>query len=178
MNAQLKPLEYRELLLGCGRNRKKQVYPKGASGDFQNLTTLDIEPIHKPDFVHDLNVLPWPFEDNSFDEVHAYEVLEHFGTQGDYKAFFAHFSEVWRILKPDGQFFASTPMWDSPWAWSDPGHTRVITRQSLIFLSQAEYVQVGQTAITDYRPIYTANFEPLAFEEKEHQLAFILKALK
>src|SRR3990172_7351523 len=26
---------------------------------------------------HDLNVIPWPFESNSFDEVRAYHILEH-----------------------------------------------------------------------------------------------------
>ena len=69
-------------------------------------------------------------------------------------------------------------MWDSTWAWSDPGHTRVISRGSLIFLSQAEYSQVGRTAITDYRSIYKADFKPLAFEEKEHTFGFILEAIK
>lgn len=179
MSAVLKeyPAEYRELLIGCGSNLKKQVHQSG-DGDFRNLTTLDIDGSHKPDVLHDLNVLPWPFEDNSFDEIHAYEVLEHLGQQGDYKSFFAHFSEIWRILKPSGTIYGSCPMWDSPWAWGDPGHRRVITKNSLIFLSQAEYAQVGKTAITDYRSIYKADFEPLAYSENEHTFAFILKAIK
>lgn len=167
----------RELLLGCGTNHKKQLVIDGDK-DFQNLTTLDIDPSHNPDVVHDLNVLPWPFADNSFDEIHAYEVLEHFGRQGDYKAFFAHFSEIWRLLTPGGLLVASCPMWDSPWAWSDPGHTRVISKESLIFLDQREYEQVGRTAITDYRSIYKASFEPQAAKESEHNFAFVLKAIK
>ena len=178
MNAVLKPVEYRELLIGCGSNLAKQVFQKDTTKEWKALTTLDMVPSHKPDVVHDLEVLPWPFDDNSFDEVHAYEVLEHLGKQGDYKTFFAHFSEIWRILKPDGLFYATVPMWDSPWAWGDPGHTRVITKNTLVFLNQAEYGQVGKTAMSDYRSLYKANLETMAFEEKEHTLAFILRAVK
>jgi SAM-dependent methyltransferase len=167
----------RELLIGCGTNRKRKVSITGFE-PFENLTTLDIDRSHNPDVVHDLNVVPWPFEDNSFDEVHAYEVLEHIGRQGDYVAFFAHFTEIWRILKPDGLLCASVPAWDSDWAWGDPGHTRVITLGSLVFLDQSQYGQVGTTAMTDYRGIYKANFAPVAKTEGAHNLSFVLKAIK
>jgi predicted SAM-dependent methyltransferase len=39
--------------------------------------TLDIEPRHKPDIVYDLNITPWPFPDNQFQEVICHHVLEH-----------------------------------------------------------------------------------------------------
>ena len=60
MNAVLKPLDQprRELLLGCGSNRVKQVYPKDEPREWQGLVTLDIDPSHRPDVVHDLNILP------------------------------------------------------------------------------------------------------------------------
>jgi predicted SAM-dependent methyltransferase len=167
----------RELLIGCGSQRKKHVY-LSEEREFHELTTLDIEERHNPDVVWDLNVTPWPFDDNSFDEVHAYEVLEHLGKQGDYRSFFAHFTEIWRVLKPGGQLYGSVPMWDSPWAWSDPGHTRIISKYSFIFLDQREYEQVGKTAITDYRDIYKGDLQTVAIKEDEHQLAFVLKAIK
>jgi hypothetical protein len=37
---------------------------------------------------------------------------------------------------------------------------------------------VGKTAITDYRDVYKADLETVAITEKEHQLAFVLKAIK
>lgn len=178
MNAVVKPAEYRELLIGCGGKRAKGLSPKGRT-QFENLTTLDIEPSHHPDVVHDLNILPWPFEADTFDEVHAYEVLEHIGMQGDYKSFFAHFSEIWRILKPGGLLCATCPSLRSGWLWGDPGHTRTITMESLTFLVQPEYDrQVGVTAMSDYRGIYKADFDNEFLNDDATFLRFILRAVK
>lgn len=169
----------RELLIGCGNSRKKRVTGSWTKADWENLTTLDIDPGCKPDVVHDLNIFPLPFEADSFDEIHAYEVLEHCGRQGDWRFFLDQFSEFWRILKPDGWFVATVPMWDSHWAWGDPGHTRIITDGSLSFLSQEQYAkQVGVTAMTDYRSFYKADFEPFACNEGGDTFGFVLRAKK
>lgn len=167
-----------ELLIGCGNSREKKVTGTWTKKEWSGLTTLDMDPACKPDVVHDLNVLPYPFEDNSFDEIHAYEVLEHCGRQGDYRFFFEQFYELWRILKPGGYLVATVPMWDSPWAWGDPGHTRVIPKESLIFLDRREYTQIGQTSMTDYRSLWRGDFQGYACTESEHQFGFILKAVK
>src|SRR3546814_9594459 len=89
---------------------------------------MDHDPNCGADIVHDLDVMPWPVESDVFDEVHAYEVLEHLGSQGDFRSFFAHFGEIYRALKDGGILFATVPAWDSVWAWADPSHRRVIAR--------------------------------------------------
>jgi SAM-dependent methyltransferase len=179
----------RELLLGCGSTRDKRLWPEHRK-TWSLLTTLDNNPAHKPDVVFDLSRvgLNWgdveqrirlPFADNTFDEIHAYEVLEHIGAQGDYKTFFAQFEEFHRILKPGGYFCATCPSWASMWAWGDPSHTRVITAGTLAFLSQAEYAkQVGVTAMSDFRHVYKADFEIALSKEDTSALVFILKAIK
>ena len=131
--------------------------------------------------VWDLNGLPLPFEANTFDEVHAYHVLEHIGTQGDYRFFFAQFADFWRILKPDGLFVGILPAWNSEWAWGDPGHTRVITPGTLTFLEQEEYQKwVGKTVMCDYRAWYKANFKRVFTQDSQDglQYGFMLKAIK
>jgi predicted SAM-dependent methyltransferase len=81
----------------------------GSRTTWINLTTLDFNSDHEPDFVHDMNKLPLPFDNDTFDEIHAYEVLEHVGKQGDYIFFFAQFSDLYRILKPNGLLVAMSP---------------------------------------------------------------------
>lgn len=170
----------RELLLGSGVNRQKRFAEVGREM-WENLTTLDINPEVAPDVIHDLNRLPLPFEANHFDEIHAYHVLEHVGAQGDYRFFFAQWEDFWRILKPDGQFVGETPAWHCEWAWADPGHTRVITPSSLLFLSQKEYEKwVGRTVMCDYRFCYKADFKLIHYQEDPdgQQYQFVLQALK
>lgn len=166
-----------ELLIGCGSCREKRLVA-GRRG-WTGLVTLDIDPGRKPDVVHDLRIVPLPFEDNSADEIHAYHVLEHTGAQGDYEFFFRQFSDFWRILKPGGHFMGIVPVWADKWAWSEPGHTRVISDGTLLFLSQKEYVkEIGVTTMTDYRSIYKADFDIVFSEIREGQYVFILQAVK
>ena len=168
-----------ELLIGAGSNHLKKVAPEGKP-DWNKLVTLDINPDHKPDVLHDLTILPYPFPDNTFDEIHAYEVLEHTGQQGDCKFFLDQFAEFWRILKPYGILAGTSPYRTSPWAWGDPGHTRIISEESLTFLSQLEYInQVGVTTMSDYRWLYKADFNKLHSEvQNEETFVFVLQTIK
>lgn len=146
--------------------------------DWSALTTLDYNAAHKPDVVHDLFSIPLPFADDSFDEIHAYEVLEHVGAQGDWRFFFAQWADFWRLLKPGGVFLGTVPLPTSVWAWGDPSHTRVIPKESFVFLNQPSYAQVGKTAMSDFRFIYKADFDVIHLKENGDVLEFALQAVK
>jgi hypothetical protein len=168
-----------ELLIGCGNSRERKLRITGSPEGWDNLVTMDFDEDCKPDILHDLEKLPYPFGDNLFDEIHAYEILEHTGQQGDWKFFFDQFAELYRILKPDGLIFASVPAWNSLWAWSDPSHKRIISSGSLIFLDQDEYKkQIGKTAMSDYRRYWKGDFKPVHMEYKGENFFFILQAKK
>lgn len=196
---------YRELLLGCGHARDKRMDPTmGAHQKWEGLVTLDHNPRCKPDVLCDLNQPfdVWEFgrwderldsivdcmiencgyfKQDSFDEVHAYEVLEHLGQQGDAFAFFAHFSEIWRILKPGGFLCATVPSRYSPWLWGDPSHRRLINLESLAFLDQTNYAQCDgprPSTMSDFRDIYKADFKLREQQDNHKQFVFILEAVK
>lgn len=163
----------RSLLIGCGSK-----HTRIDNKEWDELVTLDINPAVKPDVIHDLNEFPYPFDDNSFDEIHAYDVLEHIATQGDYKHFFKEFEEYSRILNPGGLFYGVVPGHTSQWAWGDPGHTRMITIGTLSFLSQKGYKDKDDFKRTDYRQYYKADFNVAQYVETDNHLLFVLEVVK
>lgn len=166
-----------ELLIGCGNSRAKKLTLDSLEWD--GLVTMDHDPNCGADVLHDLDEYPWPFEANQFDAAHAYCVIEHLGRQGDYRAFFALFGEIWRVLRPGGLFYAICPSRKSPWAWGDPSHTRIIQPESLVFLDQSEYErQVGVTAMTDFRWLWSGDLRTVAAEDEGSDFKFVLRAVK
>jgi hypothetical protein len=158
-----------ELLFGAGARRDRRLKWPGHEG-WTRLVSVDQTPAHRPDVVCDLEFPPYPFASDSADEIHAYEVLEHLGQQGDWRAFFAQFS---------GYLAGTCPAPTSPWAWGDPSHRRVISTEALTFLNQRQYAeQIGVTSMSDFRPWYRADFEPRVLEERDGTFCFVLEAIK
>jgi hypothetical protein len=184
------------LLFGCGHTRDRRLMlsappsrptlippPSPQWPDETHVDTWDINSECKPHAIVNLNTdwIHWPSPPhvNLYDEVHAYEVLEHLGTQGDAPSFFNTFVGIWHKLKHGGILFATVPHWLSEWAWGDPSHRRVITPGSLVFLSREEYKkQLGKTAMSDFRDLLgDANFDIVDIVRTEHQLLFALQAV-
>lgn len=167
-----------ELLIGCGNSRRKKMWLDGNEA-FTELVTMDMDPNCGADIIHNLDITPWPVADNAFDEIHAYEVLEHLGAPGDYERFFAHFWEIYRALKPNGLLFATCPSYKSMWAWGDPSHCRVLTQGTLMFLSQQAYAeQIGKTAMTDFRWLWKGDLRPEHSQDDGESFQFVLRAIK
>ena len=140
---------------------------------------MDLDPDCGADILHALEDYPWPFADSSFDEVHAYCVLEHLGRQGDYRSFFAIFAEIYRVLKTGGLLLAICPSWKSMWAWGDPSHTRIINSGTIVFLNQHEYqLQIGKTPMTDFRWLWKGDFEAFHINDDGDRFIFGLRAHK
>ena len=69
------------------------------------------------DIAHDLNVLPWPWEDDSFDKIVSISVFEHLQIN-----LLQSVDECWRILRPGGILFIKLPHWKHDNAYVDPTH--------------------------------------------------------
>lgn len=147
------------LLVGAGNCRRKKVFAAGQTEWVGKLVTIDMDPNCGADVVWDMEQRPLPFEDESFDEIHAYDSLEHWGRQGDWRGWFDEMGEYHRLLKPKGEFVALVPVGAD--AFSDPGHTRFFSTNHFYFLSQKFYEQQLKAGlpITDYRWYWKKDFD-------------------
>lgn len=157
-------------------------YPWGSDFDRNGVVWKDkrgeVQPMRQDKTVLDFPVLG----ESVYDEVHAYEVLEHLGSQGDAVAFFACFSEIYRLLRPGGCLFATVPSRYSGWLWGDPSHRRVILPESLVFLVQPQYTAQcdgpNRTPMSDFRNLYQADFDIVASTDDHTSHTFCLRAVK
>jgi len=78
------------------------------------------------DVAWDLNDLPWPWEDKSFDQIAALSVFEHLDIDLQMSL-----DECHRILRPGGRLIIKLPMWDSERAHDDCTHRWYFTLRSL-----------------------------------------------
>lgn len=81
----------KRLNLGCGTFKK------------EGYVNLDCYSNLSPDVAHNLNIFPYPFENNTFDLIEADHVLEHLNDP------FGAMKELHRILKPGGKLVIKVP---------------------------------------------------------------------
>lgn len=172
---------YRNLLLGCGTSREKLLGLDGSLTWRGELVTVDSNARVAPDKLLNLQSINWykAFVPHSFDEVHAYEVLEHLGTQGDALSFFETFEQIWHVLKPGGHLFATTPSRYSAWLWADPGHRRVILSESLVFLDREVWLKASRAGgpAADYRGYFNGDFHVVDTHDDHVRHRFCLRAV-
>lgn len=111
-----------KLNLGCGSVILK---------DFVNVDKFDF---YKPNIVHDLEVFPYPFQDNSVDEIILSHVLEHIGQIPD--VFNEIIKELYRICRNGSLINITVPHPRHDDFISDPTHVRPITLRSLSMYDQ------------------------------------------
>ena len=148
----LKELNKSRLDLACGDNK--------VSEDFCGVDVVDIPGV---DIVHDLTVYPWPFEDNSVEEIYCSHYIEHIphvdalseiktiltecSSFDEFKSkvetlpyvkdgFIRFMNEVYRILKPGGKIKIISPYVTNIRAFGDPTHTRYIHDWSFYYFNK------------------------------------------
>ena len=101
-----------KLNLGCG----------GLLAD--GFTGVDLVEMPGVDVVHNLDVLPWPFEDASCDEILASDIFEHVSDPVGFM------TECGRVLEKGGVLRIRTNYWKCENAYTDPTHKRFATEKS------------------------------------------------
>ena len=100
-----------------------------------DAVNLDITPRTSPDVVHDLNRLPWPFADNCFREVFAYDVIEHLDN------FIATMEEIHRVCCDGAVVCITVPHFSCANAFTDPTHHRYFGYFSLDYVTGENELQ-------------------------------------
>lgn len=120
----------RILDIGCGSKK----HP-GAIG-------LDISAQTDADIVHDLDVFPYPIEDDSFDEVLMQDVIEHVAEPMRVA------TEVHRILRPGGRLQLRTPHFSSSLAYGDPTHRHYYSTNAIRYLADPGFAHYSSARFT------------------------------
>lgn len=86
-----------------------------------------------------------PFDNDFFDSVSAYDFLEHLPRsliiEGESRfPFIELMNDVWRVLKPNGLFYAVTPAYPRQEAFVDPTHTNFITEMTHQYFTCPHYL--------------------------------------
>ncbi len=108
----------RILDLGCGRNKTP------ACGD-HCVVGVDIGKNMDADVIHDLNDVPWPFDDDEFDQVICNDILEHLDDLT------AVMREIHRVAKPGAVVHVRVPYFTSVDMFTDPTHKRFFSARTL-----------------------------------------------
>lgn len=104
--------------LGCGTKK----HP-GAFG-------VDISADTDADLVHDLDVFPWPIDDDSFDQVLMQDVIEH--VTDPYRVM----AELHRVCRAGARIQVRTPHFSSVLAYTDPTHKHYFAGQAMYALAE------------------------------------------
>jgi predicted SAM-dependent methyltransferase len=146
----------KKIYLGAGNDRK------------EGYTHVDILDLPGIDVVCNLALFPWPFEDESADEIIAIDVIEHMPTHTkDMESTYIKFiEEAYRILIPGGLFYIQTPGSKASFMWTDLTHVRPFEKDSFDFFDPS-------TAYGKSTGFYSnAKFHVKAEELENHNLRF------
>ena len=111
-----------KLNLGCGFNQ------------LEGYVNVDRETACSPDQVVDLEHVPWPFDDDSADEVLLFHTLEHLGETAG--AYIALLKELYRICRPGAVVRIRVPHPRHDEFIIDPTHVRAILPEQFQLFSK------------------------------------------
>ena len=111
-----------KLNLGCGVDKR------------EGFVNVDAAAACGPDMVVDLDLLPWPFEDDCAEEIVLSHILEHLGAETD--TYLGILKELYRVATPGAKITIVIPHPRHDDFLHDPTHVRVITPESFQLYSK------------------------------------------
>ena len=100
------------------QDKKKKIHLGAGYEVISGYENHDIVPLSGIDVVHNLNIFPWPWDNDSACEVIAIDLIEHLDE------FIPTIEEIHRILEKGGILKVKVPYWNSVYCHADPTHKR------------------------------------------------------
>jgi SAM-dependent methyltransferase len=122
--------------IGCGAHKQSD-----------NWIGIDRLKLPSVDIVHDLEIYPWPLDDESVLTAIASHVVEHIDPA--HGGFLKFMDEVWRVLKVGGEFAIVTPYGWSAGYLQDPTHCNPCNEATWAYFDPEAY---AGALYTFYRP--------------------------
>lgn len=130
--------------LGCGKNKR-------ADGQWWGVDCRNFEGV---DQVVDLRE-PWPWNDNSVEEIHASHFVEHLHMSEE-RPERQHFAnEAYRVLKPGGKMTVIVPNWSSCRAYGDYSHVWPPVSQFWFYYLSKAWREIN----APHNELYTCDFD-------------------
>ncbi len=115
---------------GGGRTLKKLNIGSGGK-PLDHYINVDVNPkAPRVDVVHNLDHYPWPFEDDSIDEIVMMQCLEHLIDRN------RAMKEVHRILKKEGMAKITVPHFTWQLAYADPTHRHFFSYETFFYYAR------------------------------------------
>lgn len=136
-----------KLDIGCGANKQ---------GD--DWVGMDVQPLPGVDIVHDLLDIPWPLPDECVLTAITSHVLEHIpktqvimdgGKLRTIHPLIMVMDEIWRVMKPDGNFAIAVPHGASKGFIQDPTHAAPLNEITWAYFDPEAF---GGLFYSFYRP--------------------------
>ena len=167
-----------KLNLGCGGRK------------MAGFVNVDCVAACQPDLVVNLEQVPWPWENDSVDEIVLHHVLEHLGQRPE--TFLAIVKEMYRVCRDGARIEIVVPHPRSDNFLGDPTHVRPVTAATLVLFDQrrnrqwaaigAANTPLGQICEVDFELVSaTDEIEPEWFQKRqkgqisEEELAFAIR---
>lgn len=124
----------KKLDIGCGFNKRK------------DALGIDKNPQAPADIHHDLNVFPYPLENDTFDDIQMINVLEHL------QDIVSVMEEIYRVARHGARLYISVPHFSGVDHFTDPTHLRSFSSKSFDYF-------VPGTELFEYKYSKTAQFK-------------------
>lgn len=135
---------------------------------------LCVDIMGNADIVADLSK-PWPFEDNSIDQIRAFDAIEHLPNK------IHTMNEAYRCLKHDGVFEIMVPSTEAMGAFQDPTHVSFWNRNSFWYYCNNLNHQCHRLAMSHYGVkcvFFAEQVKNMLWEDDNMSVYAVLRAIK